>query len=118
MQYYIQNMLLGQVEAIITDSPILLGLMYYNEPNEKIKNAFETFLIESFKQQNNINFFIERKKKYNSSGRNQTENEAKEIDYRVKNLLDSNNIPYYTVTGDNCGLTECFNIVKGILCKN
>ena len=29
--------MLGQVEAIITDSPIITGLMYYKEPNQKIR---------------------------------------------------------------------------------
>lgn len=99
-----QDMLLNQVDAIITDSPIIIGLMYYNQPNEKIRSAFETFLVETFKDQNNINFFINRVKKYNPKGRNQTEQEAKEIDVTLKSFLKKYNIPFIEVNGDDDGL--------------
>lgn len=99
-QNHMQNILLGQVQAIITDSPIIIGLMYYNEPNKEIYDSFKNFLLATFKAQNNINFYIKRAKKYNPSGRNQTEDEAKEIDVKMKKFLDENNIPYIEIEGN------------------
>ena len=117
-QQYTQNMLVGQVEAVITDSPILIGLMYYQEPNMGIHKAFTDYIVESFKAQNNLTFYIERLKEYNPSGRNQTEDEAKEIDKRTLRLLNNHNIPYTTITGNRSGLEVAYGMVKTILDEN
>jgi tRNA uridine 5-carbamoylmethylation protein Kti12 len=111
VQSYTQDMLLGQVEAIITDSPLIIGLMYYRESNELIRRAFETFIIESFRRQNNITFFVNRKRKYNPIGRTQKEEEAIEIDNRIKKLFIDNNLKYIEVDGDDSGLEKAYNIV-------
>ena len=103
-QSYMQNKLLGKVDAVITDSPILLGLMYYNEPNTKIYDAFYTLLMESFKVQNNINFFINRTKPYNPKGRNQTIEESLVIDDKILKLLAAEKIPYTMINGDDYGV--------------
>ena len=110
-QCFMQDMLLNQVDAIITDSPIIIGLMYYNQPNEKIRSAFENFLVETFKDQNNINFFINRVKKYNPKGRNQSEQEAKEIDILLKEFLKKYDIPLMQVNGDDEGLETIVHYV-------
>lgn len=103
VQNYTQNMLLGQVQAVITDSPTLLGLLYYKEQNSKINNLFYRFMVESFKAQNNMNFFLNRKKKYNPSGRNQTEEESNIIADNMLSLLRVNDIPFDVVDGDDAG---------------
>lgn len=117
-QQYAQNMLLGQVEAIITDSPILVGLMYYDEKNPQIRKAFTDYIVESFKAQNNLTFYIKRLKEYNPSGRNQSEDEAKEIDDRVLSLLNNYDIPYTSITGNRDGLIGAFGMVTKILDEN
>lgn len=109
-QMYLQNMLLGQVDAVITDSPIIIGLMYLNNAGFSggIKSAkpFYDFVVASFKHQNNINFFIERSKIYNPVGRSQSEDEAKVIDDRLKKFLKLNDIPFTCVSGDSDGLHQ------------
>ena len=117
-QQYMQNMLVGQVEAVITDSPILIGLMYYGEKNKKIRKAFTDYVVESFKAQNNITFYIKRLKEYNPSGRNQSEDEAKKIDKRTLRLLNDFNIPYTTTDGNRDGLIKAFDTVRNILDAN
>jgi hypothetical protein len=74
--------LLGEVDYIITDSPLLIGLMYVPE---NYFFGFSSLVQEIFDSYENINFFIRRTKPYQTYGRNQTEEEAKEID---SNLLD------------------------------
>lgn len=114
-QSYKQDMLIGQVDAIITDSPIILGLMYYNETDESIRRPFTELLINKFKRNNNVVFYIERQKKYNPNGRNQTEDEAKEIDKKVLELLNNNGIPYTSIKGNPEGLEQIVGIVKGLI---
>lgn len=77
--------LIGEVDYIITDSPLLIGLMYMPD------NYFSTFsslVHEIFESYNNINFFINRTKAYQTYGRNQTEEQAKEIDNNLLTCID------------------------------
>ena len=117
VQMYTQNMLLNQVQVVITDSPILIGLMYYNESSPKIKWAFETFVIESFKAQNNINFFIKRNDYYTNVGRRRTKEEAIKIDERIQQLFQENNIQYHTIDANNDGLEVSLKLVLETLNK-
>lgn len=111
-QNYKQTILLGKVDVMITDSPILIGLLYYKEQNKIIRDSFETFVVETFKAQNNINFFIDRRKVYNPNGRNQTEAEAKEIDKNNLDLLIKHNISYTTIPGTPDGLEQMYRYVE------
>lgn len=60
----------------------------------------------------NFNFVINRVKPYNPNGRNQTEGEAKEIDGKTSEFLDSHKIPYIKVDGNEKGYDEIVKIVK------
>lgn len=84
----------GKVDVAVTDSPIILGAMYTNEAH--IKAAC---IGEDMKYKNKLNYFIIRKKAYNPSGRNQTEDEAKDIDVKIRSTLDSLDIKYVAVDG-------------------
>ena len=85
--------LLGKVDVIITDSPLLLSLVYGKHETD----TFKKFVLEVFNRQNNINYFLERKKAYNPAGRLQTEDQAKAIDTTVFDLLHANDITFYKV---------------------
>jgi hypothetical protein len=89
--------LVGKVEYAITDSPLLLGIHYAT--NYKLE-SFEKLVVELFNSYDNINFFINRKKKYNPAGRFQTEEQAIEIDGKIKALLNRLNIPFIEIDGD------------------
>lgn len=105
-QHYRQHMVDGTVDVMVTDSPLIIGLLYYSEPNIKIKNLYTRFIVEQFKSQNNMNFYIDRKKKYNPAGRNQTKEEAVQKDVLTKNLLDTHKIPYTMIVGDTTAATK------------
>ncbi len=94
--HYLDN-IVGQVDYIITDSPILLSAIYKPEIYPK---TFIPFVLDIFNYYNNINFFIRRIKPYNPIGRNQTEDEAKLIDDKIYNFLHKKNIDFLTVLGD------------------
>ena len=89
-QLHTIHRLLGKVEVIITDSPLLLSIIYgKNECQE-----FKDLVLRIHSQLNTWNIFLLRQKAFNPSGRLQDENQAKEIDNRILKLLDDNKVPY------------------------
>jgi nicotinamide riboside kinase len=87
----------GQVDYIISDSPLILGLIYA-QPD--YFDAFSPFLMEVFNSYDNINIMLSRDFEYNPNGRNQTADEASQIDADLEGLLQRNNVPYYMVTNN------------------
>ena len=93
-----------KVEVIITDSPILLSIIY-----DKTKNPyFSALVLDQFKNFDNRNYFIDRDTVYNPKGRLQTEEEAKEIDRVLLDLLDECKVDYKRV-GKNDAVDQIFN---------
>jgi hypothetical protein len=105
-QLHREFVVLGQVDVLITDSPLLLGLMYYKTDNDKLRDAYEQMVVETFKQRNNYNVFIERKRSYNPNGRNQTLEESKQIDFNILTLLNKYGFTYDTVSGTKVGTDD------------
>ena len=101
----------GKVDIVITDSPIAIGAQYTKKDEEKLAEA----ILEEFNKYNNINFFINRVKKYNPNGRNQTMDEAVEIDRSMKDWLLEKRIGFIIVDGDINGYDEAVEIIKGII---
>ena len=97
-QYYRLSRLHGEVDLIITDSPLLLSIVY-NSSNV-LGNNFNNMVLDVFNSYYNINYYINRTKKYNPKGRWQTTEEAKELDVRVKNTLVNSNISFNEISGD------------------
>lgn len=94
-QHHKQYLLLNEVDYIITDSPILLGIIYLNSNSKKFNNRFDweasfiNLVYNTFDQYDNYNFVIERgNKPYISKGRNQSEHEALHIDREVIRILE------------------------------
>lgn len=100
----------GKVDVIVTDSPIALGSQYTDDEMMK-----KMCIHEDKKFTNTMNVFVKRVKEYNPSGRNQTEEEAKIIDERIKKMLVDNDMPYETYEGNVAGYDELVeNIMKRI----
>jgi len=79
----------GKVDVVITDAPLKLSSIYgINE-----SPSFHSLVSEEVDKMNNLNVFIERKKEYNSKGRMQTLEEAKEIDSLCSKLEMDLSIP-------------------------
>lgn len=83
-QYHKLRRLVGKVDVVITDSPILLGIIYGpNEPKE-----FGDLLEKYNAQFNNFNIFLNRVKEYNPNGRLQKNiEEATKKDNEIKSML-------------------------------
>lgn len=104
--------LLGKVDVIVTDSPIALGAMYTDE-----KPYQDVCIYEAKKYKNVVNIFIKRHKKYNPNGRNQTEEEAKEIDKRILDFLNDNSLTYIVADGTEEGYDSIVDMIIGLLQK-
>ena len=96
--------LLGKVDVIVTDSPIMLGAMYTDEKPFK-----DVCIYEGKKYTNTFNIFINRMKAYNPNGRNQTEEEAKEIDKKIIEMLDENGVEYTRINGTEENANQIVN---------
>jgi nicotinamide riboside kinase len=95
-----------KVDVIITDSPLIMCLAYCNW--DKISHSFENLVVDEFSRNDcdNVNVFLNRVKEYNPSGRNQTEDEAKEKDKEIKDLLDFHKVPYSQIDGDGMAVKK------------
>lgn len=83
----------NKVKVIITDSPLLNSIVYYNDNNPH----FEPLVIWEFKAMNNLTFYLERSFEYVQNGRLQDIEGAKKIDEIYKNLLDKYQIDYTSI---------------------
>ena len=101
--------LLGQVDYVVTDSPLLLGLMYasgsFSAP------WFTSAALGAFGSYDNVNFLLRRVKPYATYGRGQTEDEAKVIDERTRCLLVGIGYPFETVDGDEFAASTIIHAV-------
>jgi len=100
-----------KVDVIITDSPLIMGLSYCNW--DFMSRSFEQLVVDEFNRQDavNVNYFINRVKEYNPSGRNQTESEAKEKDMEIKTLLEQYQVPIDSIDGDEQAVNHLFNVI-------
>lgn len=102
----------NKVDVIITDSPIAMSTQYCDDELEQ-----QLFIHESKKFPNQCNCFIKRVKPYQTSGRNQTEDEAKLIDLGITNMLTMNDIPFDTYDGCIEGYDEIISKIQQIIKK-
>lgn len=96
----------NKVNFIITDSPILLSIIYDKEKNDNLKKL----VLDVHNNFNNINILIKRDTIYNPNGRFQNEIEAKLIDKQIMNLLKNNSIDFHEINITNA-VEEIINII-------
>lgn len=96
------------VDVVVTDSPILLSLIY----NKGQPSSFDRLVLDKFEGYNNFNVFLNRVKPYQPIGRFQNESESNAISHDIKRLLNSYFIPYNEIEGCKEGYDI---VVKDIL---
>ena len=105
---------IGKVRVIVTDSPLLLSGLYCN-PKEPYYKDFMRTINKEFNKYDNYNFFIERTKPYNPNGRFQNEEESKELDQKIRELLANTPAGYVSVLGNKKGYDIIVQDVLGAL---
>lgn len=89
-----------KVEAVITDSPILLGLIY--SEGMPARAEWNEFLLAVHRSWDTADFFLRRppEKTFDPSGRSQTEDEAKALDGVIHGMLEQHVVAYSEVPTD------------------
>ena len=91
-QYYRVCRLLNKVDVIVTDSPVFVSV-YYNNLNFA-KDEFSDYVIQTSKTFNNRNYYLNRVTKYDTNGRHQSEEQAKEVGNTLLSLFEKNDIEF------------------------
>lgn len=99
--------LLNKVDYIVTDSPLLLTIVY----NHNVFPYLNDMATALFKEFDNRNFVLERKKPYVGVGRLQSEDGAKEIDAKIRNVLANLYEPYLLVDGDDGAVNKIGGLI-------
>lgn len=105
-QHNRQFRLKGQVDCIISDSPLLLSSVYGEHDS-----LFDAVVMKEFNKYDNINFYVIRKKAYIQRGRKETKAQSVKIDELTLNLLIDKQIPYTIVEGTTDGANEVLSII-------
>lgn len=104
------NRLKNKVDVIITDSPLLLSIIY----GKSNSYYFRKLIKEQFDQFTNINYFVRRNAIFNPKGRLQTLDQAVEKDSEILELLEKYDISYKFVS-KMTAVDEIFNDVIDLL---
>lgn len=81
--------LLGKVDVILTDSPLMLSMIYAGTMDpDRPHHPFNQLVMSEVKKLNRMNFYITREKHYNPKGRLQSEEKAKQLDQDIMTMLE------------------------------
>ncbi len=97
------------VDIIVTDSPLPLGIIYNNNP--ALGEDFNNVVLSVFNTYENFNYYVQRVKPYNPKGRNQTEAESNALGQPIKDLLAVSGIDYNIIEGNKDGYREVIDEV-------
>ncbi len=97
-QLFKQQKLVGKVDYVFTDSPIILSNVY---ESRYLDTNFPNAVIDIFNTFENINFVIKREGDFNEHGRHHNLEEALAADKKVLDILNANRILYKVVNRED-----------------
>ena len=110
-----QHRVRNHVDYAVTDSPLVLGCIYFDEKYNYCEfDHFKNISFDIFNRYDNINIFLVRNDEfdYQSEGRNQDIDQACGIDNEVLRFLVEYNIPFYKVYVDDTSLDQITKILE------
>lgn len=108
-----QQRLLGKVDYVVTDSPILLNSWYYTYNTPNPLSSLLQLMDDIWNTYDNINILIEREHKFETIGRVHDEQQSHEIQDGIVDMLYQKHIPYIIWKSGNVNI-ECLanNIIN------
>jgi hypothetical protein len=114
-QYEMIKALDGKVEYCIADSGIFTGLFYNKEYPDNVSDIKKTeaMIMKRMAEFDNIYIYLERNEEYpfEKEGRVHNEEQSREIDVKLKNLMDTMGIEYICVKSDRCNISKIVDYV-------
>lgn len=110
--------LVGKVEYIITDSPLVQFVYYLNEftpDHEKGSDRFLAFKIliwAEFHSFTNINFFMQRPSEFSNEGRYQDVKKALKIDSEMREVLETGEVPYVHLHCESSSMDDVTRYIR------
>jgi adenylate kinase family enzyme len=120
-QFELLQQINGHVDFIVTDGPLIHGIYYnkYNKDNISNIDKTEKYILNCFSKFNNINIVLDRiNRKYETEGRIQSEDEAKDIDIVLKHLLKINSIEYKNYPSEEKSVQNIIDFIISFIQKN
>jgi len=96
----------GQVDCIISDSPLLLSSVYRTSDS-----LMDALIMQEFNKYENINFYVNRGEAYTKKGRKETKKQATKMDGKIINLLNYKQIPYTRIEGTVEGINHVLETI-------
>lgn len=110
-QHFRMHRLMGKVDVVITDSPLLVSAFY--SPDE-FRDELTSIAKKSF-DKFQVSYFINRVKTYNPKGRFQTEHESDQVAYDMWNFLINNGVEAFNSVGNEEGYNAIVDDILGRL---
>ena len=110
-QLYRQYRIMDKVDVAVTDSPLLLGLVYDGFGSSDL---FNKWVVETFGLFTNLNIRLVRNASnhpYKKVGRSQTEEESIVLDNQVKIILDSFGIVYHDIEVSENSIDQIVDLI-------
>ena len=111
-QFRRQFRLVGKVDFVVTDSPLLLSCVYHQYNHHKLAHPdyvelVKEFYLASYQQFDNVTYLVKGGvRPYNPVGRNQTAEEAVEVHNTVIALLEERALPYKEILPEDAGVDQ------------
>ena len=113
-QFHRINRLLGEVDVIVCDSPILLTSIY----DKHKRPTLEKLSVEEHKKMWTYNVFLKRSGEHDPNGRIHNKEQSVEIDRRILDLLDKYKECYETFEGTPEGKDKIVSKIISLLQYN
>ena len=89
--------MLGKVDFIVTDSPLLMNIVYNRLKDED----FDKFIYSRIHKLKSLDFFVNRSNAFSEVGRIHNLEQSKEVDKTIKELAKKNDIDLIEVEQEN-----------------
>lgn len=86
-QYYRMTRCAWEVDILITDSPLLLSILYLKRSTTPA-NALIELALSTHQQFDNLDYFLEGAAEYDPCGRNESAEEAHKLSFELESTLD------------------------------
>lgn len=109
-QFRRQFRLLGKVDYVVTDSPLILSCVYHQYAKHRLAHPeyvdqVKEFYLASYRQFDNLTYLIQSGvRPYNPVGRNQTEGEARAVHQDAIKFMVANKLPFHCIRPEDEGI--------------